>query len=312
MGTPRSDGHRRCQGRDSRQLSKRDASHAPNLRVHEVVTAQRPRLTAIAPHLASAWTPGVERCQLADPPTPACCRRGRYYHGVSVSFDKMVRIVVGTAPGPRSGLWRIFTSDDDIYVQHNGMRNEVMTSLHKSGANHHALAPTGTARWKPDGDRYIMKWNEPEEFAPGGKTLLGIVLPTDHLSVPDEEPPLAKREKMKLLDPAPAGEATVLSIVLTSPGTRLTAPKDRPSAPLASWQLPTRGTVWIVATHEPWDDFRKAVLAALPQVRDQLEEGILDTLPAGERNEGRAVLWTAVDGARVAHMVEVGVVYGRH
>ena len=97
MGTPRSDGHRRCQGRDSRQLSKRDASHAPNLRVHEVVTAQRPRLTAIAPHLASAWTPGVERCQLADPPTPACCRRGRYYHGVSVSFDK-VRSALSSEP----------------------------------------------------------------------------------------------------------------------------------------------------------------------------------------------------------------------
>jgi hypothetical protein len=28
------------------------------------------------------------------------------------------------------------------------------------------------------------------EFAPGGHTLLGIVIPTDHLSVPDEEPPL--------------------------------------------------------------------------------------------------------------------------
>ena len=189
-----------------------------------------------------------------------------------------------------------------------------MTSLHKSGANHHALAPTGTARWKPDGDRYIMKWNEPEEFAPGGKTLLGIVLPTDHLSVPDEEPPLAKREKMKLLDPAPAQG-------------RGDGPLDRPDEPRDAPRLhqgPTVSAARVVAAAHPRDGLDRCDArsrgtisgrrssAALPQVRDQLEEGILDTLPAGERNEGRAVLWTAVDGARVAHMVEVGVVYGRH
>jgi hypothetical protein len=144
----------------------------------------------------------------------------------SVSVDNMIRIVVGTAPGPRSGLWRILTRGDDIYVQHDGMRKDLKTSLHKSGANHHAWTPSRAARWKPEGDRYMMKWG----FTPGGKTLLGIVLSTDHLTVPEEEPPLAKREKISLLDPAPVSEATLLSIVLTAPDTRLTAPNDQPSA----------------------------------------------------------------------------------
>jgi hypothetical protein len=112
----------------------------------------------------------------------------------SVSVDNMIRIVVGTAPGPRSGLWRILTRGDDIYVRHDGMRKDLKTSLHKSGANHHAWTPSRAARWKPEGDRYMMKWG----FTPGGKTLLGIVLPTDHLTVPEEEPPLAKREKISL------------------------------------------------------------------------------------------------------------------
>jgi hypothetical protein len=89
----------------------------------------------------------------------------------------MIRIVVGTAPGPRSGMWLIFTHGDDIYVQSNGMRKDIKTSLHKSGVGHTAFTESGTARWKPDGDRYMAKWGEPEEFAPGGRTLLGIVLP---------------------------------------------------------------------------------------------------------------------------------------
>jgi hypothetical protein len=55
------------------------------------------------------------------------------------------------------------------------------------------------------------------EFAPGGRTLLGIVIPTDHLSVPDEEPPLSQREKITLLALAAPGEAITVSVVLTAP-----------------------------------------------------------------------------------------------
>lgn len=225
-------------------------------------------------------------------------------------MDNMLRVIVGTAPGPRSGLWRIFTSGDDIYVQNDGMRKDTKTSLHKSGVNHHAFTPSAAARWKPDGDRYIMKWGEPEDFAPGGKILLGIVLPTDHLTVPQEEPPLAKREKITLLDPAPPGEATMLHIAVTAPDTRLTAPEEQPSALLAQWPLPTRGTVWVVGTHGAWDGLRDSVLAALPQMRDQLHDGIGNTLRPGERNEGRAILWTDINDAGFVHMIEVGVEYG--
>jgi hypothetical protein len=222
----------------------------------------------------------------------------------------MIRVVVGRAPGARSGLWRIFTHDDDIYVQHDGMRKEVKTSLHASGVGHHVWTERGAERWQPDGDRYIMKWGEPEEFAPGGKALLGIVLPTDHLTVPEEEPPLAQREKITLLDPAQPGEATFISIVLTGPETRLTAPKDEPSALVAMWSLPTRGHVWVVGMHAPWDGFRNGLIAALPQMRQQLEEGIGHTLEQGRRNVSRAVIWTALDKTGVAHMIDVGLEFG--
>jgi hypothetical protein len=227
-------------------------------------------------------------------------------------IDNKLRIIVGNAPGARSGLWHVMTDGDDIYVQHDGMRKDLKVSLHADGKGHVKFTDGGTQRWKPDGDSYVMKWGEPEDFTPGGKTLLGIVIPTDYLQVPDPEPPLAEREKpTQLVDPAPAGDATFLSIVLTAPGTRLTPPEGQPSELLASWGLPTRGTAWLVATHGPWDGFRDAVVAALPQMRDQLEAGIGDTLSPGDRNEGRAVLWTDVDDEGVAHMIEVGIEYGR-
>jgi hypothetical protein len=228
-----------------------------------------------------------------------------------MSLDNMLRVVVGTAPGPRSGLWRIFTSGDDIYVQHDGMRKDLKTSLHASGVGHHAWTDGGAERWVPDGDRYLMKWGEPQEFAPGGRALLGIVLPTDHLTVPEREPELEQREKITLFDPAPPGEATMLTVVLTANDTQLTAPEKQPSALLAHWPLPRRGRVWIVGTHAPWEGFQNAVHDALPQMRDQLEAGIGDAIQPGERKEGRAVLWTGLDDAGVPRMVEVGIEWGR-
>jgi len=103
-----------------------------------------------------------------------------------------------------------------------------------------------------------------------------------------------------------------LSIVVTAPSARLTAPAGEPWAVLAEWPLPTRGTLWVVATAGPWGGFQKAVHAALPQMRDQLEEGIGHTIQPGERQEGRAVLWTDLDGAGVPNMIEVGIEYGKH
>jgi hypothetical protein len=58
----------------------------------------------------------------------------------------------------------------------------------------------------------------------------------------------------------------------------LTAPESQASALLVHWTRSTRGEVWIVATGGPWDGFRDAVVAALPQMLDQLAAGIGHTL----------------------------------
>jgi hypothetical protein len=135
--------------------------------------------------------PEVETVPLRDFPESALNRVCRVRYRL-VWGDRLIR-TDGEEPERLAGVGEPY--DDDVYVRHKGMRADPKTSPHASGANHHAWTPSGAARWKPDGDRYMMKWGEPEDFALGGKNLLGIVLPSDHLTVPEEEPPLAKREK---------------------------------------------------------------------------------------------------------------------
>jgi len=225
------------------------------------------------------------------------------YHQVMTTSEH-ARIVVGTAPGPRSGRWQIDTSDDDVYVTHEGMRNDMKTSLHRSGESHHKMSASGADRWLPAGaDRITMKWDA-EEFAPGGRVLLEIVIPTDNLTVPPEEPPLAKRERTTLLNPAPPGQATVLSFVSLKPGTTMKSPKGIPSVVAASFSLPTRGASAVVATHQPYVELKRAVDAALPEMSKQINDHFSD----GQRPlpqigaPMRAMLWTDPD-----KMIEVGV-----
>jgi hypothetical protein len=226
-----------------------------------------------------------------------------------MATHERARIIVGTAPGPRSGRWQVDTSDDDVYVTHEGLRKDVKTSFHASGQNHHKMSEGGADRWLPAGsDRITMKWGEPEEFAPSGRTLLEIVIPTDHLMVPQEEPPLAKRERTALLDPAPPGEATVLSFVLIKPGTTLRPPKGLPSAFIASLSLPTRGALVIVATYQAYVDLKHAVDAAMPEMSTQFVDRVKGggrPLPIGDQM--RAVLWTDLGDASFPRIVEVAV-----
>jgi len=226
--------------------------------------------------------------------------------------DKVARIVVGTDFGPRSGVWRIYAHNDDIYVQHYGMRADFKTSLHASGLNRHAMTESGASRWIPDRDRAFFKWGEPDEFDVGGRILLEIVIPSDHLTVPSDEPPETEKQKITLFDPAPPGHATFISVVITRPGTRLTAPDDFPSILVASWATPSRGTISIVVSDQPYHDtFRKAVEVALPQITEQLAEQIGEGPLPENADRQRLVFWLDTDRAGVARIIEVGVSMGR-
>jgi hypothetical protein len=175
-----------------------------------------------------------------------------------------VRLVVGRDFGPRSFVWRIWSHKDELYVAPRSLAGTIKTSLHSGGLSRHAFTMETTSQFVPDGDRAWFKWNEPPEFARGARLVLEIVIPTDELTTPATEPSAADKTRIILIDPAPSSEATILSLVITQPDREVTD-YPRPegaswSALIASWAMPTRGTLWVVGSQQPLDEgFRELI-----------------------------------------------------
>jgi hypothetical protein len=175
-----------------------------------------------------------------------------------------VRVAVGHDFGPRSNVWRIWTTRDEVYVAARSLAGDIKTSLHSSGLFRHAFTAESKSQFVPQGDRAWFKWNEPTASAQGARLILEIVIPTDELTAPAVEPSAHEKSKIALVDPAPAGEMTVLSILITDPGVVVPGfpvPEGNPPALLlASWPLQARGTVWVVGSHQSLDDgFRELI-----------------------------------------------------
>lgn len=137
------------------------------------------------------------------------------------------------------------------------LAGEIKTSLHSGGRSRHAFTSEARSQFVPAGDRAWFKWTEPSEFVRGARLVLEVVIPDDELTTPTTEPSSEEKAKIILLDPAPCGEATIISLVITEPGRDVTGypQPDGCSASdlIASWAMPTRGTLWIVGSHQPLD-----------------------------------------------------------
>jgi hypothetical protein len=179
-------------------------------------------------------------------------------------FKNAVRITVGRDFGPRSFVWRIWSHKDELYVAPRSVSGEMKTSLHSGGRSRHAFTSDAKSQSVPDGDRAWFKWTEPSEFVRGARLVLEVVIPTEELTTPASEPPDEEKPRIVLLDPAPPGEATILSLLITEPGLEVSGyprPEGRPeSCLIASWAMPTRGTLWVVGSHQPLDrGFRELI-----------------------------------------------------
>lgn len=133
-----------------------------------------------------------------------------------------MRIAVGLDFGPRSFVWRVWSHKDELYVAPRSLAGEIKTSLHSGGRSRHAFTSESSSRFVPDGDRAWFKWNEPSEFVRGARLVLEVVIPSDELTTPAMEPSAEEKARIVLVDPAPSGEATILSLVITEPGREIT------------------------------------------------------------------------------------------
>jgi hypothetical protein len=128
-----------------------------------------------------------------------------------------MRFTAGEDPGPRSGVWKIVTTRDEIYVLPVYAGGEIKTSLHTKGNSRHALSEAAARRFLGGADRAFQKWREPAGECGNLRLQLEVVMPTDELTPAVELTP-AEKQKITVLEPAPPTGATVVSLFLLPPG----------------------------------------------------------------------------------------------
>ena len=219
-----------------------------------------------------------------------------------------MRFTAGEDPGPGSGVWRIFTYNDEIYVLPRYAGGALKTSLHSLGDFRHAFSEREAVRWVGEGgQRAFQKWREPRGEAGNLRLLLEVMMPTHELTVPPEEPTLAEKQKIALLEPAPPGGATVVSLFLLPPGEEVDSEGKRvthgPMLLLENWRLPTRGSVLIFASHQPLAD---GFAAGIAEARRDIARQVGGSLPAEEGHQ-RLTLMAHDDEKDVALYVDLAV-----
>jgi hypothetical protein len=205
--------------------------------------------------------------------------------------------MVGTDPGPRSSVWRFWVTKDEIYVAARDLGGEVKTSLHSSGRYRHAFSQEARSPFAPSGDRAWFKWKEPTDFAKGGRLLIEIDVPTNELTRPQEEPSLGDKAKVLLVDPAPAGQISTVSLVVTEPGIRLGPNPDQTSWLLAVWPTPDARIVWIIITHRETECGDRLLV--------EQGHGLAPKLPESSGHRPRLILWAHDTERALARYVDL-------
>jgi hypothetical protein len=181
-----------------------------------------------------------------------------------------VRITVGADPGPRSGIWKVWSHGDDTYLSERSSA-EVKVSLHASArSDAHRLA---RARKEPGvaGEAY-GEWPAPAPFEEGATVLYRVYIPTEELTVQPAEP--HDKPKIELLDPAPAEHIKVLVIYQTRAAVVLSPPPTMPTWTVANWSLRNGDQNWVIAHDAPMPDgLRKYIADAKAEKQREIDAG---------------------------------------
>lgn len=114
--------------------------------------------------------------------------------------------------GPRSGIWRITSNQNDIYVSEGGLRNQKI-SFHESKICRRAFHETQIPVTLEN--RLTHRWKR-QETPPSGtghaRLLMKLSIPTDFLSTALEAP----KKPVKWIPAASIGETRLLCLLLTN------------------------------------------------------------------------------------------------
>lgn len=155
--------------------------------------------------------------------------------------NKVFRFALGSATDPRSGLWRVWTHEDEVHL---GVR--------ATEAETHLIAyPTG--RWRITIGDAVSKWTRPKEFRPGWTRLPSLLIPHSPgpVSLPQEPD---SPSPVTWLPPLQPGFVAHFSLLLASPRAEGSQwrPHDAPGTQsLAVLPLRTMGALHLNRLDEP-------------------------------------------------------------
>jgi hypothetical protein len=78
---------------------------------------------------------------------------------------KVFRFALGSPASPLSGLWRVWTHEDEVHVSVRTTRDEIMLTAYPSG------------RWRIAVGPVVSRWTRPKEFRPGWTRGPDLVIP---------------------------------------------------------------------------------------------------------------------------------------
>lgn len=221
---------------------------------------------------------------------------------------RVLRFTTGTDFGPRSAVWCVHTHGDEIYVQSRYAGGALKTSLHRSGDFRHAFTQEKAPKWVGDSNRVLQKWREPTREPGNARLLLEVRMPTDELTTPTNEPDEAEKPKIKLIDPAPPGWETVVSLYLLPPGeddiegTGHAKLGEIEAELIENWQLPTRGRLLIFASHQPLGPMFSSQIA---EARADIARQQSGTIPPEDGHHHRLMLMAHSNDTNVASYIDL-------
>jgi hypothetical protein len=194
-----------------------------------------------------------------------------------------VRFAVGKPDGPRSNVYRLWTTKNDVYLSVRALTGVQRISLHGSGKWRSAFTEDHVAKGSPfvppGKDRAYDKWNRPPEFVPGITLAFNILVPTSEVTMP---PHLKANATLRGTDivwvpPASEGCATHFTVLFTSAEVTATTLPGWPGRNSMGTRLilmaplPNTECVWLVAYEQPIPQEQK-------QMIEEYKHGLISNL----------------------------------
>jgi hypothetical protein len=196
--------------------------------------------------------------------------------------EKVIRFAVGTADGPRSGVWRLWTNGrkGDVYLASRHLGGTSKVSFHESGRWRNALITTPALGSSDsvvvnlqggDDPRMAHVWDRTDNAGPGWTMGFAIIVPEPDVYGPT--PATRLKNEVVYRRPPAVGSSAVMVLLWGAPAAPL---RQHPplvadgSWPIGHLDVANGDRVWVVTFDLPFADeaeqFAEAKRAALEHI----------------------------------------------